>query len=51
MSMAFAEKMMGFPSDLMSFSTKLSKENEKVDVASFTGILRCFNLQKDHTGF
>ena len=36
--MAFAEKMMGFPSDLVSFPTKLSsKRHEKIPVTFFTG--------------
>ena len=36
--MAFAKKMMGFPSDLMSFPTKLqSKRTEKIRVTFFTG--------------
>ena len=38
--MAFAQKMMGFPSDLVSFSTKLpSKRHEKIRVTFFTGRL------------
>ena len=37
-SMAFAQKMMGFPSDLVSFLTKLSlKRHEKISVTFFTG--------------
>ena len=37
-SMAFAKKMLGFPSDLKSFSTKLpSKRHEKIRVTFFTG--------------
>ena len=37
-SMAFAKKMMGFPSDLVSFSTKLpSKRHETIRVRFFTG--------------
>jgi len=36
--MAFAKKMMGFPSYLISFSTKLpSKRHEKIHVTFFTG--------------
>ena len=36
--MAFAETMMGFPSDLVSFSIKLpSKRLEKIRVTFFTG--------------
>ena len=38
-SMAFAKKKMGFPSDLISFSTKRpSKRHEKTPVTFFTGI-------------
>ena len=37
--MAFAKKMMWFPSDLVSFSTKLrSKRREKIRVIFFTGV-------------
>ena len=37
-SVAFAEKMMGFPSDLVSFLTKLSsKRHKKIRVTFFTG--------------
>ena len=37
--MAFAKKIMGFPLDLVSFSTKLpSKWHEKIRVIFFTGI-------------
>ena len=37
-SMAFAKEMMGFPSDLVSLSTKLpSKRHEKIRVTFFTG--------------
>jgi len=36
--MAFTKKMMGFPSDLVSFLTKLpSKRHEKIPVTFFTG--------------
>ena len=39
-SMAFAKKMMGFSSDLVSFSTKLpSKSHEKIPVTFFIGIV------------
>ena len=35
--MAFAKKMMGFPSDLESFSTKLmAKRHEEIRVTFFT---------------
>ena len=37
-SMAFAKKMMGFSSELVSFSTKLSSErHDKIPVIFFTG--------------
>ena len=39
-SMAFTKKMMGFPSDLVSFSNQtklLSKIHEKIRVTFFTG--------------
>ena len=37
--MAFAKKMMGFLSNLMSFSTKLPTErHEKIPVTFFTGL-------------
>ena len=43
--MAFAKKMMGFPSDLVSFSTKLpSKRHEKKPLTFFTGIILIFNV-------
>ena len=44
--MAFAKKMMGFPSDLVSFSTKLpTKRHENIPVTFFTGILnKCFTI-------
>ena len=49
--MAFAKKMMGYPSDLVSFSnqTKLpSKRHEKIPVTFFTGrILKKFSSQHD----
>ena len=36
--MGFAKKMIGFPSDLVSFSKKLpSKRHEKIRVTFFTG--------------
>ena len=36
-SMAFAKKMMGFPSNLVSFTTKLpSERHEKISVTFFT---------------
>ena len=39
-SMAFAKKMMEFPSDLVSFSTKLSsKRHDKIHVTVFTELL------------
>jgi len=42
-----AKKMMGFPSDLASFSTKLpSKSHEKIRVTFFTGLdLKIGNLE------
>ena len=44
-SMVFAKKMMGFPSDLISFSTKLpSKKHEKNCVTFFTGIIISYKL-------
>ena len=43
--MAFAKKIMGFPSDLVSFSTKLpAKRHEKMHVTFFTGIIGDLNL-------
>ena len=42
-SMAFAKKMMGFPSVLVSIPTKLpSKRHEENDVTFFTGFLLLF---------
>ena len=39
-SMVFAKKLMGFPSDLVSFPTKLpSKREEKIRVTFFTGYI------------
>ena len=52
--MAFTKKMMGFPSDLMSFLTKLrSKRLEKIRVTFFTGwylspIFNAMNLSVFH---
>ena len=49
-SRAFAKKMMGFPSDLVSFLTKLpSKRHEKIRVTLFTGFLtnKSFSLHKN----
>ena len=44
-SMAFAKKMMGFPSDLVSFSTKLpSRSHEEILVTFFTGCSRSRTL-------
>ena len=38
-AMAFSKKMMGFPSDLISFSIKLpSKRHGKIPVSFFTGL-------------
>ena len=46
--MAFAKKMMGFPSDSVSFSTKLpSKRHEKIRVTFLVGIK--FFLEKTRT--
>ena len=40
-SMAFAKKMMGFPSDLVSSLVKLSsKGHEKIPVTFFTGLFK-----------
>ena len=45
--MAFAKKMMGFPSDLVSLSTKLlSKRYEKIRVTFVTGHNHKTKLQK-----
>ena len=44
-SMAFVKKMMGFPSNLVSFSTKLmAKRHDKIPVTFFTGIPNVVNL-------
>ena len=44
-SMAFAKKMMGFPSDLVSFLTKLpSERHEEIRVTFFTGSFLLFCL-------
>ena len=41
--MAVAKKMMGFPSDLVSFSSKLlSKRREKIRVSFITEVLKTF---------
>ena len=54
-STAFAKTMMGFPSNLVSFSnqTKLpSKRHEKIPVTFFTGgILYCWLLLHSKSGF
>ena len=44
-SMAFVKKMMGFPSDFVSFSTKLmAKRHGKIHVTFFTGITSKFRF-------
>ena len=48
-SMAFAKKTMGFPSDLTPFSIKLPpKRQEKIPVTFFTGSLLKFLLNSKH---
>ena len=36
----FLKKMMGFPSDLVSFLTQLPKRHEKIPVMFFTGFIK-----------